>query len=335
MAPINIVMCPRLQPNPPFHAGVTNLVKQSDGALIQQTTKCDGSVFLQIRAEENISEDTLVEFATLAEAIKYVHGRTIWIVVEYRPFFFEACEFATHCYFCGPGHSARMYIPEISSFFTQVDALDCQVDRWEIWARKPRTTNILMICDEDWGIARGGKIPWNNTTDRRWFKNYTQHQAVIMGRETWESLPLRPLPGRDNIILSTTMEIPPEGSDYFVCRSLDEAVKLAHSKNKDAWIIGGVLSVEVSKTRNLYQFSNVYFYRKVTKLPIEYILQSYTRQQIPSVMYLCPQSPATLKWSIWFHNWTLPPSRCGSGFHHLEDCRQWCSLLPGLVRAHL
>jgi dihydrofolate reductase len=244
MAPINIVMCPRLQPNPPFHAGVTNLVKQSDGALIQQTTKCDGSVFLQIRAEENISEDTLVEFATLAEAIKYVHGRTIWIVVEYRPFFFEACEFATHCYFCGPGHSARMYIPEISSFFTQVDALDCQVDRWEIWARKPRTTNILMICDEDWGIARGGKIPWNNTTDRRWFKNYTQYQAVIMGRETWESLPLRPLPGRDNIILSTTMEIPPEGSDYFVCRSLDEAVKLAHSKNKDAWIIGGVLSVE-------------------------------------------------------------------------------------------
>ncbi len=50
-------------------------------------------------------------------------------------------------------------------------------------------------------IGRGGRIPWHLSKDLQFFKRTTLGHAVVMGRKTFESIG-RPLPGRENFVLS-------------------------------------------------------------------------------------------------------------------------------------
>lgn len=54
-------------------------------------------------------------------------------------------------------------------------------------------------------IGDGTDMPWNVPEDMRHFKEVTMGAPVIMGRGTWESIPakFRPLPGRDNFVVSS------------------------------------------------------------------------------------------------------------------------------------
>ena len=52
-------------------------------------------------------------------------------------------------------------------------------------------------------IGDGTDMPWHIPEDLKHFKKTTMGQPVIMGRRTWESLPFKPLPGRENFILSS------------------------------------------------------------------------------------------------------------------------------------
>lgn len=58
-------------------------------------------------------------------------------------------------------------------------------------------------------IGRDGTLPWHFPEDLKFFKRTTLGHPILMGRTTFESIG-RPLPGRQNIVLSRTME-PREG----------------------------------------------------------------------------------------------------------------------------
>ncbi len=58
-------------------------------------------------------------------------------------------------------------------------------------------------------IGREGRLPWHYSEDLKFFKRTTLGHPILMGRATFESIG-KPLPGRQNIVLSTTME-PREG----------------------------------------------------------------------------------------------------------------------------
>ena len=60
---------------------------------------------------------------------------------------------------------------------------------------------------------------------------------VIMGRNTWESLPKKPLPGRKNIVVSRTPGYSAEGAE--VCTNLEAALLEAQTEEKECFIIGG------------------------------------------------------------------------------------------------
>lgn len=68
---------------------------------------------------------------------------------------------------------------------------------------------FIVAVDSEWGISRKGKLPWRNTQEGRmdmdWFTDFTIGTAVIMGRKTFESIPMRnrPLHGRVNIVISS------------------------------------------------------------------------------------------------------------------------------------
>lgn len=83
-------------------------------------------------------------------------------------------------------------------------------------------------------IGDGVGMPWHVPEDLAHFREVTHGHPVIMGRRTWLSLPerFRPLPGRDNIILST--RAPGEWSAGG--RVVDE---LPLIDAPEAWIMGG------------------------------------------------------------------------------------------------
>jgi dihydrofolate reductase len=87
-------------------------------------------------------------------------------------------------------------------------------------------------------IGKDGTMPWHLPEDLAHFKRTTLGCPVIMGRKTWESLPVRfrPLPGRTNVVVTRQHDWQAEGTR--VAHSLDEALRLCGDV-PDAWIIGG------------------------------------------------------------------------------------------------
>ncbi|MDP2109045.1 MAG: dihydrofolate reductase, partial [Rhodocyclaceae bacterium] len=86
-------------------------------------------------------------------------------------------------------------------------------------------------------IGDSNALPWHLPEDLKHFKQLTSGHAVIMGRKTWESLPLRfrPLPGRLNIVLTRDPRYVAEGA--MVVHTLQEALKVGAGGT--AFIIGG------------------------------------------------------------------------------------------------
>jgi len=106
-------------------------------------------------------------------------------------------------------------------------------------------------------IGRDGGLPWRLRSDLQLFKANTMGKPCIMGRATWESLPLKPLPGRLNIVLSRDPEFRPKGA--LVCQNFEEAVEIAREQARDDGVdeyavIGGakVFELALPRARRLY-----------------------------------------------------------------------------------
>jgi len=103
--------------------------------------------------------------------------------------------------------------------------------------------SLIVAHDLNGLIGVDGKLPWHIPDDLKHFKARTAGVAVIMGRKTYESLPVRPLPGRTNVVLSRHAEdglyIGRDG--HYNCDSMVSALAtLEHILGvKDAFIIGG------------------------------------------------------------------------------------------------
>ncbi len=106
-------------------------------------------------------------------------------------------------------------------------------------------------------IGKDGALPWRLKTDLLRFKAITLSKPVIMGRKTWDSLPIKPLPGRLNIVLSRDGSFEPEQA--LVCESFTDALNIAREQAADdgvdeICVIGGAALFEAAlpKARRLY-----------------------------------------------------------------------------------
>lgn len=100
--------------------------------------------------------------------------------------------------------------------------------------------SVILATDLHFGIGKNNSIPWHLSCDLKWFKQLTTHNVVVMGRNTWESLPRKPLPNRINIVLSS---IPIQSLDPSTLhiRSISELLDLRdrYYAEKEWFIIGG------------------------------------------------------------------------------------------------
>jgi dihydrofolate reductase len=106
-------------------------------------------------------------------------------------------------------------------------------------------------------IGKDGGLPWRLRTDLQRFKALTIGKPCIMGRRTWESLPLKPLPGRLNLVLSKDESFAPK--DAVACLTLDEAIEIAREQAQEdgaeeVCVIGGagVFASVLPRARRLY-----------------------------------------------------------------------------------
>ena len=90
---------------------------------------------------------------------------------------------------------------------------------------------ILVAVSPEGIIGKNNSIPWHYSADLKRFKRLTTGNTVIMGRKTWESLPIKPLPNRRNIVITRSSI---EEIDCF--QSIDDALQTCEG---DVWFIGG------------------------------------------------------------------------------------------------
>ena len=92
---------------------------------------------------------------------------------------------------------------------------------------------LIWAQDSSGGIGINNKLPWHFSEDLQKFKSLTLNSTIVMGRKTWESLKIKPLPKRKNIVLSSK-----KINDVECYKSIEE---LMNSLNNESsfFVIGG------------------------------------------------------------------------------------------------
>ncbi len=96
--------------------------------------------------------------------------------------------------------------------------------------------SIIVAVAQNGAIGKDNDLIWHISDDLKRFKALTSGHPVIMGRNTWNSLPRRPLPKRRNIVLTHDKEFAPEGAE--VAHSLDQVFHLVEGE-EESFIMGG------------------------------------------------------------------------------------------------
>ena len=81
---------------------------------------------------------------------------------------------------------------------------------------------LIVARARNGAIGKDNDIPWHAPEDLKAFQRETLGGAIIMGRNTWDSLPVKPLKNRMNIVVSSR----PDAAET-VAPSIEAAVQLA------------------------------------------------------------------------------------------------------------
>ena len=68
------------------------------------------------------------------------------------------------------------------------------------------TLALIAAHDPNLVIGNEGELPWHYSEDLKYFKRTTMGHPILMGRTVFEELNEKPLPGRENIVLSRSRE---------------------------------------------------------------------------------------------------------------------------------
>ncbi|MGY1603823.1 dihydrofolate reductase [Geodermatophilus sp. SYSU D00815] len=98
----------------------------------------------------------------------------------------------------------------------------------------PTAVRLVWAQGSGGVIGADGALPWHLPEDLKLFRALTVGSTVVMGRRTWESLPprFRPLPGRRNVVLSTTLDA---AAGAEVATSVADVL----AGHDELWVIGG------------------------------------------------------------------------------------------------
>ena len=115
---------------------------------------------------------------------------------------------------------------------------------------------LIWAQDSSGGIGINNKLPWHFSEDLQKFKSLTLNSTIVMGRKTWESLTIKPLPNRRNIVLSSSNIKNVEHYD-----NLEKCMeKLKNDSIKKIFIIGGAQIYDI-----FFQYANKLHITQINK----------------------------------------------------------------------
>ncbi len=123
-----------------------------------------------------------------------------------------------------------------------------------------KKVSLILACMLDGGIGHQSSLPWSIPEEMKKFRKITTKcsdpdkiNAVIMGRQTWESLS-KPLTNRLNIILTSDIYYSVPYENTIVLHSISRALLYCDQAFiENIFIIGG------AKLYNLFLESSTYF----------------------------------------------------------------------------
>ena len=96
----------------------------------------------------------------------------------------------------------------------------------------------IVAVNEDWGIGYNNDLLEHIPADLQYFKAVTIGRVVVMGLNTWNSLPKKPLPNRLNIIIEPT-EYYKETDESIVHMDLETFLTMSKDMGMEYVVIGG------------------------------------------------------------------------------------------------
>ncbi len=96
--------------------------------------------------------------------------------------------------------------------------------------------SIIVAIAQNNAIGKGNQLLWHIPADLKRFKKLTTGHTIVMGKRTFYSLPIRPLPNRRSIVITDI-----EGEEIEGCTmaySIEDAIEKMDSENEN-FIIGG------------------------------------------------------------------------------------------------
>lgn len=163
--------------------------------------------------------------------------------------------------------------------------------------------SLILACTFNGGIGNDNLIPWNIKEEMLLFKKitsevncYVKKNAVIMGKNTWDSLPKKPLDNRINIILTSKPElINQNDSNIFAFKSLDEGLDFCEKTihvNK-IFIIGGKKLYDLCLNNHKYlnKIEHIHLslikdnYNCDTFIDLKKILKNFNKYHINDVIF--------------------------------------------------
>lgn len=128
---------------------------------------------------------------------------------------------------------------------------------------------LIIACDPNGGIGYENRLPWTNIQgDLPRFKRLTDGQTVIMGRNTWDSLPKKPLPGRINIVVSSR-QLEAEYHNVIHAKSLN----FNRPNDVSFWLIGGAKLIES-------------FWEEIKEIHLTKVYDHYTCDTFIDLLYI-------------------------------------------------
>ena len=98
---------------------------------------------------------------------------------------------------------------------------------------------LIVACDPNGGIGYNNKLPWDKLQgDLPRFKELTTGKVILMGRNTWESLPKKPLPNRINVVVTS--------KDIWGVTTMTSLPDRDTMDLNDVWLIGGAKLINSS-----------------------------------------------------------------------------------------
>ncbi|NOY36182.1 MAG: dihydrofolate reductase, partial [Chlorobi bacterium] len=101
---------------------------------------------------------------------------------------------------------------------------------------KDKTFSIIVAIAGNHAIGKDNRLLWHISGDLKRFKKLTSGHPVIMGRNTWLSLPVKPLPGRKNIVITDHPDEHFEGA--VMAYSVAEAMEKCPA-GEECFVMGG------------------------------------------------------------------------------------------------